>query len=735
MNRKSILAMLTCLMMISSFAASLLPTIVQAQPPLITLWGIRTSDPFWGYYGGYHAIWDAVKTELLKIGIDIKIETMDGFTFDAIFYDDWEIPGDIDGNPATREGWDLATREWWLNPTSHIWFDEMVLSDHVPEWNVMPWINEEADVLYNEALSSIFPNGTRDSVRYKQFMDLWQEEFMHNPPIIANYYQEIMTARAAYLDGYDDTSWIYGLRELRINQTVFDDVAPTARKLVGNDTVIWAASEPIYAWNPFYTLTYTEEAMNVIRLEMLYRNAREVMDYPTSGDFTTYPSLAADDVTWLSEAEKIAAGYDPAETVARMPIRPGIYWSDGVPFNATDVAFTLNAVIDKKAGSFARADYIGVIKEAVVFNATTVDIITYDLRYDLAGYFAHGWAFAMLPWHQFKAWGIDQQPTQWKIHASNFDPIPESLGGAGLEVLGPYVPIASDYPATTFIEFQRFDVATGEPWFWDGLTLPGDTKTWADETPENFIIKIIPDAAARLVALQTLAADFVEYPTAPIETWIGVGADPNDPSTWTAMADWPTHKVNTYEYPASHPLWFNLNNPILSNRYVRLAIAHAIPYQTIYDDILPGWGVANAIPGKTFYTPWNEAFNTVLPPYEYDIAKAQQYMDMYWNSLDENTLPGNGDPAVYNLGPAGDHDLSGLVELADYSVWAIRFGTSPSVYQQYTYPYPIDLTDPNRYLPGLDTDADNDNNDLVELADFSLWAGNFGDEYPFPGAW
>ncbi len=267
--------------------------------------------------------------------------------------------------------------------------------------------------------------------------------------------------------------------------------------------------------------------------------------------------------------------------------------------------------------------------------------------------------------------------------------------------------------------------------------MPSDpTKTWADDKPANFIIKVIPDGAARLLALQTLAADFVEYPTAPIETWIGVGADPNDPSTWTGgLAASPHHIVSKYAYPSSNPLWFNLNNEILSNRYVRLAIAHAIPYPTIYNNILPGWGVARAIPGKSFVTPWMEAYNTALSPYEYDTVKAQQYMEMYWNSLDETTLPGNGDPLVYEAGAMGDHDLSGLVELADYSKCAIQFGTSPSVYQQYSYPYPIDLTDPDLYLPGQNTDADNDNNDAVELVDFQFWPLNFGDEYPFAGAW
>lgn len=740
MNRKSILAILTCLLMISSFAAGLLPVIVQAEPDLITMWGVRTSDPFWGYYGGYHDMWAVIKPELLKIGIDLRIETFDAFTFEAIWYDDWEISGDPN-NDGIRDGWDLSMREWWLNPTSHIWLDEMVLADKVPEWNVNPWMDEKADLLYNLALASV-----GDSERFKRFMWLWQEEFMHNPPFIANYYADVMTARAAYFDGYDETSWVYGLREFRINQTVFDAVAPGARKAVGSDTLIWGAAEAMTEIHPFATSYYTEEAVNVLKFGMLYRNEREHMNFTADpkdrGAFRVHPDLAADYLTWYDDSE--ALGYDPGFWVARMPIRQGIYWSDGEPFDATDVAWSINIMLDGGAGTGARMNYIDTIKEAVAYNATTVDLICYVPRYELAGLFAHGWGWSMLPKHQYVAWGLEDDLGAWMGHVSNSDPIPESQGGEGLEVLGPYVPVASDFPAMTFMEFERFDVATGYPWYWDNQTMPDDTdnpgKSWGWALPEKFIIKIIPDAADRLIGLQTLAIDFAEYPTAPIETY-------------EAMEDWPTHRVYTYEYPASNPLWFNLNNPILSNRYVRLAIAHAIPYPKIFNEILPGWGVAKVYPGKTYIWPGMEAFNTELPPYEYNIAKAQMYMDMWRKSqAGSENYPVNDNPLLAQ-GPVGDADFSGLVDLDDLFVWRDRYlyGPAPSTYTQYEYPYdtatfpdiPIADLNNGKYWPGNNVDADFDNDDDITFAtspnpwvsgDWEFWSLSRGTTYPFPGA-
>ncbi len=716
---KSILTTLISLMLVSTFAGGLLPAIVQAEPPTITLWGVRTADPFWGYYGGYHDMWAAIKPELLKIGIDLKIETFDAWTFEAIFYDDWNISGDPN-NDGIRDGWDLAMREWRLNPTSHVWFDEMVLADHVPEWNVSPMMNEVADYLYREALSSI-----NDPARYKRLMWRWQELFMHDPVFAAVYYAEMMTARGAYLDGYDDASWLYGCREVNINQDVFDAVAPASRKAVGGDTWIWGAVEAVDETHPYGTSYYTEEALSCMRFGMLYRGEREhnnfTYDPEARGAARVHPDVAADFLTWYNASDIYPGEYDAGMFVARMPIRTGMYWSDGVECNATDVAFTYTAVLDSDAGSSSRYDYINMIKEVRV-NATYIaDFILYEPRYDFAAYLAHMWGKAIIPWHQMK----DVPFSTWKSHPSNDDWKPVSMGGDGLECLGPYVPVATDYPVTTFVEYERFDLATGQPWWWN-KTASG-TEGWGAELPERVIMKIMPDAADRLIALQTLTIDFAEYPTAPIETY-------------QAMEDWPTHKVYRYKYPASNPLWFNLNSPILSNRYVRLAIAHAIPYPEIFTEILPGWGVGKVIPGRTFILPQHDSYHPDLPAYEYDLEKAQKYMDMYWNSLDKTTLPGNDAQAVVDNSPMGDADHSGYVDLTDFLLWRARVGTTPSTYEHYPAPYPepipYDFPEVTLYLPGNDVDPDFDNKDDVDtLNDLPLWADNFGTEYPFPGAW
>jgi len=154
----------------------------------------------------------------------------------------------------------------------------------------------------------------------------------------------------------------------------------------------------------------------------------------------------------------------------------------------------------------------------------------------------------------------------------------------------------------------------------------------------------------------------------------------------------------------------NLNNQILSNRYVRLAIAHAINYPLI-SLILTSWGILEAYPGKALITPLHDYFNTELEPYEYNIAKAQQYMDMWYYSQVGQT--------EYEKGPVGDADFDGTVDYDDFWVWWKNWDTSPNEWE---------------FDPGRDIDPDFDNDGGVDLDDFCEWAVNWGKDYPFEGA-
>jgi len=177
--------------------------------------------------------------------------------------------------------------------------------------------------------------------------------------------------------------------------------------------------------------------------------------------------------------------------------------------------------------------------------------------------------------------------------------------------------------------------------------------------------------------------------------------------------------------PATRNLAFNLRNPVLSNRYVRQAITHALNYPQIVDVIGPTGGLSPNCTIQSspvwpmmewaYPTPAEEVLYNI-GPYEYDIAVAQQYMDMYHYSLSANAPPGS--PQVL-LGPVGDSDFSGFAELDDFAIWADNVGTAPAAWP---------------WWPGQDIDPDFDNTDFVELDDFYDWRENVGAYYPFYGA-
>ena len=674
--------------MLSSLIASAIVTVQAPVPEPIIMWAVVTTYPYFGFEGGYHDVLYAILPELQEIGIDLRIQMYDaGTVWDLVWEDMWNVSGDADNNPGTYtygvDGWDFWTFENWLFTTGYLWVDCYVYSWMTPDYlggaNLWHWTNEESDSLYHQAMT------TSDPYLHKTLMWDWQEVFIHDPPVVNIYYPELMSATAAYLEGYDPLAAYYDLSELRINQTVFDEIAPSERT---NDTVIYGIVEPLYGWSPLYTFTVTEELVRVLSLDTMYRMSREDLS-GKSGEPFAKPTVAADYPTWYDSED---LGYEPGLFVARVPVREGIIWSDGVPCNATDVAFSYNLLRDTRAGVHAYSEFY-FLQETVALNATCVDFICTEPRYDFTTIFSDCWGVGIVPWHQLK----DVDPGALSGHPTRSDPKPVSMGGEGLECTGPYVPIA--WEPDLFVEYWRIDKyireKRGVPYEWADHWWAD--QGWGAELPEKLILKWVPNAADRLLALQSLEIDFCDYPVAPVETW-------------ETMADLGTHDVYSYLHPAGNYLTMNLDNVIISNRYVRQAIAHAIPYPTIFNEILPSWGVKTAYPGKTWILPQHETFNTELEPFEYNITVAQMYMNM-WRYAQEDT--------DYTLGPAGDADFSGVVRLDDFILWATNFGTEPADWS---------------FLPGNDIDPDFDNSGTVNLDDFIEWAGNYGTYYPFEGA-
>ncbi|UCC34015.1 MAG: ABC transporter substrate-binding protein, partial [Candidatus Bathyarchaeota archaeon] len=564
------------------------------------------------------------------------------------------------------QGWDLTLIEWWMMPSGLSQMEPLVYSWLTPPegCNIFPWLDEIADELLWEGMHTL------NADQRKMYLWFWQGQFMHNPPMANLYYPRFYEVIADWVGGWDAVVRFRDISHLTLNNTMLAEIRPDRDP----NTLIYAVSEPLWGMNPLFVETCTEEWMCTLWFDTLYDLSIE--PWPPTGqepapwDFYSKPALAAAPPVFMD-------GPNGPNTRARILLRDNTYWSNGVKLNATDVKFTLDLILNPAAKAVAHGKLSHVVESVEIVNETCADLILCAPHYaDLMTLLSDNWGSAILPYHFLKDIPVDGL----RAHPSNTafgDP------SAWMPVSGPYKPL--EIVPDDQVTFEK-----NNDYYGYGLG-------WGPYNCSTLILDWIPDAAVRMLALQTNDVDFGEYPTAPVEVF----------QDMMNQTKWPHLRVWQYDSPVSNPVLFNFNNPYLSNRYVRQAIAHAIPYSQIISHVLPSGGIDAAYRGKALVTPLHyytdpsnvtvHLFNEDLQPYEYNISKAQMYMNMWKYSQVGSD---------YTLGPIGDADFSGLVDLDDFYIWRGWLGT-----------YPDDW----KYLPGQDVDPDFDNNGYVELADFYRW--------------
>ncbi|UCC33134.1 MAG: hypothetical protein JSW53_04970 [Candidatus Bathyarchaeota archaeon] len=540
--------------------------------------------------------------------------------------------------------------------------------------NIFPWLDEIADELLWEGMHTL------NADQRRMYLWFWQGQFMHNPPMANLHYPRMYEMIAKWVEGWDAVVRFRDISHLTLNNTMLTEVRPDRDP----NTLIYAVTESLWGMNPLFVETLTEEWMCALWFDTLYDLSIE--PWPPTGqepapwNFYSKPALAAAPPFFMD-------GSNGPNTRARVLLKDNIHWSDGVLLNATDVKFTLDLILNPAAKAVAYGKLSHVVESAEIVNETCVDLILHAPYADLMTLLSDNQGLAILPYHFLKdipAGGLRSHPSNTAFG----DPT------AWMPTSGPYKP-------DEIVIDDHIILEKNNDYYGYGLG-------WGPYNTSTFILQWIPDPAERRFAIICHDVDFGEYAPGPIWSIAGESLYGTEP--------YPYLRIWQYDSPASHPVLFNLDNPYLSNRYIRQAIAHAIPYQQIIDVILPGWGIDIAYRGKALITPLHyytdasnvtvHLFNENLQPYEYNITKAPRYMDMWYYSQEGTD---------YTLGPVGDADFNGIVDLDDFYIWRGWLGT-----------YPGDWT----YLPGQDVDPDFDNNGYVELADFYRWVEAWGEEYP-----
>ena len=331
-------------------------------------------------------------------------------------------------------------------------------------------------------------------------------------------------------------------------------------------------------------------------------------------------------------------------------LRDDVMWSDGEPVDAEDFKFTFDAIANDQVES-PRKYFMDNIESIEAPDAQTV-VITYNqIKCDSLGNLGQ----PLLPSHKF---------------ASDFSDIMTSPENESPSVsAGPVV-------------FQQ--------WTRDESVTAVANESYFKGAPfmEGWIYKEVPDAGARLAQLQTGEVNMV---TLQPEQLAAVELDPN-------------LSVYRYEDDGYDYIALNLANPdnpqpgldeegnpieqdphpVLGDKNVRQAMAYALDYDAIIDQVYLGQGyrmAANVLPAIEW------AYNNDLEPYPYDPAMAQQLLE------EAGWVDGDGDGVrekdgvpleltlITNAGNTTREDLGALVQDQlnsigfDITFEAIEFGT------------------------------------------------------------
>jgi len=678
-------------MLISAFAATGMVT-VRADDPIV-LYLVQDSTD----WEGYHAIGHSIKASLAQIGITVEIDYREtGFYDDTVFGDYWNYTWD----DAPGYGWDMFIRENWCMPNDLLWFESMLAGVGMPPagYQRMSWNNTKADALLRNAFEESDPDLRRE------WMLLWMQEYVHDNPAPTLYLLNWIGVqdkrfRTPWGTVGDVPEWY----DPALNTWIEDPMPPTVQLKMATSAGWWE-------YNPIFMWTMAQDASQLMTHSMLYVISRYWGSAHGTG-FYHRPYLAVGEPV-----------FDWNALTVDITLRDDVYWHDfediwtpGGPytytnelFDADDVICTFEALMDPDTWSWGKSDYDNVLK-VDEYSGGVEKISATQVRFHLANriapelfkqLMANEWGVMIVPEHIMGK--VDHG--DWYGHWTNEVHPPPGTGPFRFAYDVPdehwKLEAVDDYPEDllAFHDGEGFVNASKD----DGS---GGKQHVIDE----ILGYVITDPAAAWTALMNEEIDYAHG---------GVWS-----ATQEQIAAVNTDKFDVFDdpIPATRALAFNLKNPVLSNRYVRQAIAHAIDYTHITDVINPDAGLGNcpadclpiwpmlewAWPTPEDRTEYN------LEPYEYDIAIANQYMDMYRYSLVGTD---------YTLGPIGDGDFSGYTEPIDFSIWATRLVKG----QLYPYEWP--------WSPGKDIDPDWDNNAYVDVSDYIRYRDDREIYYPFYGA-
>jgi ABC-type transport system substrate-binding protein len=300
-------------------------------------------------------------------------------------------------------------------------------------------------------------------------------------------------------------------------------------------------------------------------------------------------------------------------------LRPGITWHDGVPFNATDIKFTFDALQDATLAADNEAFVKGIIGGKS--DVTIVD--PYTVRFSLPVPYAY-FVQNILTTPIIPAHVLASVPyANWRTNPFN-----TGIGGGPIGT-GPYKFVS--YNATT----ETNHLTRNNNYF----DFPQNGKTALQARGafqvKDYYVRHIATSDAAIAALNSGSVDILDSQYG-LETQTSF------------LSSWPTLQWVSYTAFGVQELGFNMRHPIfgtglgtpfgqsdpskaaLAAKYVREAISYAIPRDLIIQQTLAGYG----LPGITTpvigdYSRGSSimaGFNTALSPYAFNLTKSRELL-------------------------------------------------------------------------------------------------------------
>lgn len=259
---------------------------------------------------------------------------------------------------------------------------------------------------------------------------------------------------------------------------------------------------------------------------------------------------AADDTTWV------------------FTLRPDVVFHDGTTMTADDVAFSLNRLLFDENESFIRSQFLPYIVSVEATGDLEVTIVTPRTDPLLPLRLANPYA-AIMP----RAY----------VEATSFEDLQTAPIGAG-----PY---------------KVQEIVAG-----DRIVLVRHDQYWMGEpAAEQVIIRVIPETATRVAALQSGEVDFITT------------VSPDLIDTIDSAENLRIDTVSVYNFML---IYFNTFNGPTANPLIRKALALAIDREAIAETL---WGGRVRVMND-YFLPGEFAYDAERPIFAYDPAEAQRLL-------------------------------------------------------------------------------------------------------------